>query len=148
MPHPATPALACTALLLAVLPAAAVASEAALIATRTLRAAHVIAEGDLAPGPHPARPGLVTDPAEALGMEARVTLYAGRPVPLASLSPPALVERNQLVTLLFRTGSLEIRAEGRALGRGAGGDVVRVMNLSSRNTLSGRVAGPGLIVLP
>ena len=85
---------------------------------------------------------------QALGMEARVTLYAGRPIPLASLAPPAQVERNQLVTLVFRQGGLEIRAEGRALARGAPDETVRVMNLASRNTLSGRVAGPGLVFVP
>lgn len=119
-----------------------------LIATRTLRAHQVIGPGDVTPGPAPARPGHVTDPAEAVGMEARVTLYAGRPIPLASLAPPALVERNQLVTLHYSAGGLDIRAEGRALGRAAEDEPVRVMNLASRTTVSGRVTGPGLVTVP
>jgi flagellar basal body P-ring formation protein FlgA len=120
----------------------------ALEATRTLRAGQLIGPDDVTPGTRAALPGLVTDPAEAVGMEARVTLYPGRPIPLASLSPPALVERNQLVTLVFRQGGLEIRAEGRALGRGAADEAVRVMNLASRSTVSGRVSGPATVSVP
>jgi flagellar basal body P-ring formation protein FlgA len=74
-----------------------------------------------------------------------VTLYAGRPIPLSALGPPALVERNQVVTLVFQRGGLEIRAEGRALGRGGEGDTIRIMNLASRNTVTGWVTGDGLI---
>lgn len=118
-----------------------------LVATRTLRAATQISPGDvvLVRGTPP--PGAATHPEEAIGMEARVTLYSGRPIPLASLSEPALVERNQLVALLFHHGGLEIRADGRALGRGGAGESIRIMNLASRSTVSGRVAGPGLVVV-
>lgn len=135
-------------LALLLLPGAAAAADPALVASRTLRAATVIGPGDLTPSAQPAAPGFVAHPDEAIGMEARVTLYAGRPIPLASLAPPALVERNQLVTLLFRQGGLEIRADGRALARGGLDETVRVMNLASRNTLSGRVSGPGEISVP
>jgi flagellar basal body P-ring formation protein FlgA len=141
------PARTAFALILALIPGAAPA-DPALVASRTLRAAHVIGPGDLTVSAQPAPPGFVSHPDQALGMEARVTLYAGRPIPLASLAPPALVERNQLVTLVFRQGGLEIRADGRALARGGPDESIRVMNLASRNTLSGRVAGPGLVFVP
>ena len=141
------PARAAFVLILALLPGAAPA-DPALVASRTLRAAHVIGPGDLTQSGQPAAPGFVSHPDEAIGMEARVTLYAGRPIALNSLAPPALVDRNQLVTLVFRQGGLEIRADGRALARGGLDETVRVMNLASRNTLSGRVAGPGLVSVP
>ncbi len=35
---------------------------------------------------------------EVVGLEARVTLYAGRPIRAADLGPPALVDRNQIVS--------------------------------------------------
>jgi flagellar basal body P-ring formation protein FlgA len=136
------------AALIAVLLLPDLAAAQAVIATRTLRAGQPIVEADLAIGAQPLAPGLIADPAEALGMEARVTLYGGRPVPLAALQPAALIERNQLVTLVYRTGVLEIRAEGRALARGAAEAQVRVMNLASRTTVTGRVAGPGLVSVP
>lgn len=119
-----------------------------LVAARTLRAGTALTGQDVALLSGPAPLGAASDPAEVVGMEARVTLYAGRPIPLASLGPPALVERNQLVTLAFSQGGLEIRAEGRALGRGAQGDLVRVMNLASRTTITGTVAASGLVTVP
>ena len=132
-------------LALSMLLAAPVAAQTELLATRTLRATQVIGPDDLAPGREPARTGFVSDPAEAVGMEARVTLYAGRPIPLASLPPAALVERNQLVTLIFRQGGLEIRVEGRALGRAGPDETIRVLNLASRTAVTGRAIGPGLV---
>jgi flagella basal body P-ring formation protein FlgA len=119
-----------------------------LLAARTMRAGTAIGPADVVLTTDTAPFGAASMIEEAIGQEARVTLYAGRPIPLASLGPPAMVERNQLVTLLFQQGGLNIRAEGRALARGAEGDEVRIMNLGSRSTVFGVVAGPGLVVVP
>jgi flagella basal body P-ring formation protein FlgA len=129
------------ALILALGPGAALAES--LVATRTLRANMLIGPGDVAPIDRPAPPGAAIHPDEVVGLEARVTLYAGRPIPLSALGPPALVERNQIVTLVFQRGGLEIRTDGRALGRGGEGDTIRIMNLASRNTVTGWVTGAG-----
>ncbi|MEM9971263.1 MAG: flagella basal body P-ring formation protein FlgA, partial [Pseudomonadota bacterium] len=43
--------------------------------------------------------------------------------------------------------TLTIRTEGRVLDRGAVGDRVRVMNLTSRSTVSGIVAAGGTVVV-
>lgn len=118
-----------------------------VIAARTLRAGTAIQPADVVLMDDPAPPGAAVHPDEVIGQEARVTLYAGRPIPLASLGPPALVERNQTVTLVFQRNGLEIRAEGRALGRAALGEEVRVMNLASRSTVTGSVTAPGLVIV-
>ncbi len=134
------------ALLVALLLAAAHAGARTLVAARTIRAQTVLAPGDLVTGPV-AVPGALADPAAAIGLEARVILHAGRPVRAADLGPPALVERNALVTLAWRAGLLTIRAEGRALGRAGAGETVRVLNLASRATVTGRVAADGTVVV-
>ena len=118
-----------------------------LIATRTLRASTQIGEGDVALVEGRVPPGAATDPAQAVGMEARVTLYASRPIPLASLALPAMVERNQIVQIVYQHGGLDIRAEGRALGRAGEGEFVRVMNLASRSTITGRVEAAGIVAV-
>jgi len=84
---------------------------------------------------------------DAVGQEARVVLYAGRPVLTNDIGPPALVERNQIVTLIYTTGSLSIMAEGRSLGRGGFGDRIRVMNLSSRTTIIGSIDVDGSVLV-
>lgn len=123
---------------------AAPVSAESLVATRTIRAKTLIAPEDLTLV-NAELPGALTDPALAVGLEARVSIYAGKPVRLGDLGPPTLVERNQLVTLVYVSGGLAISTEGRALARGADGDQIRVMNLGSRNTVTGRVGPDGAV---
>lgn len=122
------------------------ASAETLVAARTLRAQTILGPDDvvLADG---TIPGTATDPNEVIGLETRVAIYQGRPIRPANLGPPAIVDRNQAVVLLFAAGGLRITAEGRALGRGGAGDRIRVMNIASRTTVSGVVAGDGTIVV-
>ncbi len=89
--------------------------------------------------------GAADHPDLVIGMEARVAIYAGRPILPQDLGPPALVDRNQIVFLHYTFGGLSIQTEGRMLDRGGYGDVVRVMNLSSRTTVSGTVEPDGTI---
>jgi len=117
-----------------------------LIATRTIRAQSVLTAEDVALVAA-AIPGAITDPALAIGLEARVTLYAGRPIGSGDVGPPALVGRNQTVLLVFRRGGLSILTEGRALDRGAVGQVIRVMNMTSRATVSGIIGPDGSVTV-
>ncbi|WP_151718873.1 flagellar basal body P-ring formation chaperone FlgA [Gemmobacter serpentinus] len=111
---------------------------------RTIRAATVIAAADLAMVPQDLRDGF-QNPDEVVGQEARVTLYAGRPIRMDEIGPPALVDRNQIVTLTYHVSGLRIAAEGRSLARGGVGDMIRVMNLSSRSTVTGSVRADGTV---
>ena len=115
-----------------------------VVATRTIRAQSLIGPEDLTLV-EAALPGAATDPGQAVGLEARVAIYAGRPVRLADLGPPALVDRNQVVPLIYRAGGLAILTEGRALARGSAGEVIRIMNLGSRTTVSGRIGPDGAV---
>ncbi|MES0864161.1 flagellar basal body P-ring formation chaperone FlgA [Ruegeria sp. SCPT10] len=115
-----------------------------VVPTRTIRAKEVISAADLELK-HTDIPGAVSDPAELIGFEARVALYPGRPVRAADVGPPAIVDRNDLVILVFNRKPLSISTEGRALGRGAVGERIRVMNLSSRTTVTGLIRPDGQI---
>lgn len=83
--------------------------------------------------------GALVDPQDVVGMEARVALFAGRPIRLADLAPPAVVRRNDVVPLIYEAAGLSIKTEGRALDRASPGDQIRVMNLTSRSTVSATV---------
>ena len=115
-----------------------------VVATRTLRPNTVIGPEDLTVV-DAVLPGALSDPALALGLETRVAIYAGRPVLQADLGSPTLVQRNQVVSLVYLAGSLAISAEGRALSRGSKGETVRVINLASRTTVSGRIGPDGAV---
>lgn len=131
-------------LMLALLMLATGARAEMLVAARTIRAQALIAPADLARA-EGTMPNAFADPAEVLGQEARVAIYAGRPILAGDIGPPALVERNQTVTLVYRRGALTIIAEGRSLGRGGAGDSLRAMNIASRTTVTGRVAADGTV---
>ena len=117
-----------------------------LTVTRLVRPQAIIGPGDLGTMAQDI-PGALAPDADIVGLEARVTLYPGRPILPNHVGAPALVERNQPVVVFFRNGGLTIVADGRALSRGAEGDTVRVMNLSSRTTISGKVQSDGSVVV-
>lgn len=117
-----------------------------VVAARTLRANSILTETDLQVRPMET-PGAFTELTPVLGQETRVTLYAGRPVRYGDIGPPAVVERNQIVTLRYSTGGLNILVDGRALGRGGPGDRIRVMNLASRAALFGAIQSDGTITI-
>jgi flagellar basal body P-ring formation protein FlgA len=123
-------------------------AEAALaqtvVPTRVIRAQSVIGPDDVTLL-EAATPGAFAALGEAVGQEARVTLYPNRPVRPDQVGRPAIVERNQIVRMIFAQGSLNIAAEGRALDRAGPGEFVRVMNLNSRQVVTGLVRGSGLI---
>ncbi len=117
-----------------------------LVPTRTIRSHTIISPldltvktGDLA--------GALRFVDQAVGLETRVVLYAGRPIRPRDLGAPALIERNQIVVLVYQRGGLRISTDARSLARGGVGDVVRVMNLNSRTTISGRVAADGSVIV-
>lgn len=90
-------------------------------------------------------PGAVVSADQAVGQEARVVLYPGRPITPGDLRPPAVVQRNDLIELVFQRHGLQIIAEGRALDRGAVGDRVQVLNTSSRLRITGQVLPDGRV---
>lgn len=113
-----------------------------LVAARTIRPHEIIAADDLTTRHIPAAGGL-THADQAVGQEARVALYAGRAIRPGDIGPPALIERNQIVPLVFDNGVLRISTEGRALERGGAGDRIRIMNIASRQTVTARVTESG-----
>jgi len=115
-----------------------------VVATRTIRAQTVIGPEDLTLVAADL-PGALTDLNAALGLEAKVAIYAGKPVMPADLGKPTLVQRNQVVALIYLSGDLAISTEGRALARGSEGDTVRVINLASRSTVTGRIGPDGAV---
>ncbi|MBW6505387.1 MAG: flagellar basal body P-ring formation protein FlgA [Rhodobacteraceae bacterium] len=117
-----------------------------VVATRTLRAQTVIGPDDVALADSTVAGALISLD-EAIGQETRTAIYAGRVIRVDDVGPPALIERNQIVALVYRRGPLSILAEGRALGRGGVGDSLRVINIASRATVTGLVAPDGTLTV-
>ncbi len=128
------------AVLLLALPALAEAGT--VVPVRPIRGQSILTAADLSLNEEDT-PGALSSIEAAVGKEAKVTLYTGRPILESQIGAPALVERNQLVRITFSNGALSITTEGRALDRAGVGEEVRVMNLSSRQVVTGQVTANG-----
>jgi len=114
-----------------------------VVATRTIPALSVISADDVTINGEPTAEA-VNAAQSIIGMEARVALFAGRPIRPGDIGQPAVVERNQVIPLAFERNGLVISTEGRALGRAGPGDTIRVMNIGSRMTVSAMIGGDGV----
>ena len=133
-------ALACLVLL------SGPATAESVTAVHAVRAGTMLSADDLAFLDEDAEQGF-TDPRDVIGLEARVNLYPGRPILARDVGTPTVVERNAIVPLVFSRGGLSITLEGRALSRAGAGETVRVMNLSSRNTVIGVATETGQVII-
>ncbi len=117
-----------------------------VVPTHTIRAQSILSREDLIVK-NATVPGAYSNLEELLGLEARVALYPGRPIRPGDVGPAAIVERNQIVLLIYDRGGLRISTEGRSLMRGGAGDRIRVMNMVSRATVSGRIQPSGDVIV-
>ena len=80
-----------------------------------------------------------------MGREVRRTVYAGQSIQQKDTQSPRLVKRNQLVTVKYLRGPLEISLTGRAMGEAGENETVPVLNLQSRQVVEGTVQAGGWI---
>ncbi|MCE7887110.1 MAG: flagella basal body P-ring formation protein FlgA [Alphaproteobacteria bacterium PRO2] len=78
---------------------------------------------------------------EIVGMTPRRMTSPGKPLKTIDLEAPQVITRGDIVTMLFQSGALTLTASGKAMEHGAKGDVIRVVNNSSKKTIEGLVTG-------
>jgi flagellar basal body P-ring formation protein FlgA len=83
----------------------------------------------------------------ALGMQMRKQLRAGQAIKVSDLGKPDLVQRDDNVTLIYESTGLYLTVRGKAVEAGTEGDVVNVLNLQSKRTVSGVVIGRGQVAI-
>ncbi|MDE2376736.1 flagellar basal body P-ring formation chaperone FlgA [Bradyrhizobium sp.] len=83
----------------------------------------------------------------AVGMQLRRPMRAGTPIRVADLAKPELVQRDQSVTVIYQAAGLYLTTRAKAIDSGAEGDVVNVLNVLSKRTLTGVVTGRGQITI-
>ncbi len=89
----------------------------------------------------------IIDISRIVGKTPRRYLQTGKPMRMTDLRMPVLVAKGKLVTLTLKNQHMQITAQGRALEDGAKGDVVRVTNTRSRQTVQGVVIGPNRVAM-
>jgi flagellar basal body P-ring formation protein FlgA len=90
---------------------------------------------------------VITDTRAAAGLAARHQLRPGQPLREADLMKPALVQRNDVVTIFYEVPGINLTLRGQAQDAGALGDTINVMNTQSKRVLQGVVIGPGRVTV-
>lgn len=89
----------------------------------------------------------VTDPNLALGFEVTRDAAAGQILtPTLALAPLA-VRPGQGVTLVWRTGTVELSALGEALAGGRDGEIIGVKRSSDQQRVRGQIIGPAKVLI-
>ena len=116
--------------------------EAAVL-TRNVERSDILKSGDVVTERRPKAEvgGDAAVRSRALGMQMRKQLRAGQAIKIADLAKPDLVQRDDNVTLIFESAGLYLTIRGKAMEAGTEGDVVNVINLQSKRTVSGVVIG-------
>lgn len=87
----------------------------------------------------------VIDTSDLIDMAAKRPLRASEIIATADIEPPRVILRGDLVTLQYSRPGLTLSARGRALGDGAKGDLVSVLNEQSKRTIQGVVTRAGTV---
>ena len=71
-------------------------------------------------------------------------LRASAPIRSSDVQRPILVEKGSLVTMVLKTQSMVLTAQGRAVEPGANGDVIRITNTQSNKVVQAVVTAAGI----
>jgi flagellar basal body P-ring formation protein FlgA len=89
----------------------------------------------------------ITDIRAAVARAARQQLRPGQPLHEADLMKPAIVQRNDAVTIVYEAPGFMLTLRGQAQDSGALGDTISVLNVQSKRVLQGVVSGPDRVTV-
>ena len=95
------------------------------------------------------RHDVITDVDQIVGMTPRSPMRVGQMVTNSEIQKPVAIVKGALVTLVLKSGTMTLSAQGRALEQGSLGDTIHVINTHSNLTVEGKVEGPNMVsVIP
>jgi len=83
----------------------------------------------------------------AAGLAARHELRPGQTLRDADLMKPAIIQRNDTVTIVYEAPGFTLTLRGQAQDAGALGDTINVLNAESKRVVQGVVSGPGRVTV-
>jgi flagellar basal body P-ring formation protein FlgA len=108
----------------------------------------IIKASDLSSARRPKAEGaVITDVQAAVGMAARHQLRPGQPLHDSDLMKPAVVHRNDIVTIFYEAPGISLTLRGQAQDAGALGETINIMNIQSKRLVQGVVTGPGRVTM-
>lgn len=119
-----------------------------LIANRQLPRDTIIGSGDFRVEEHPVSQlhrGYLQDPHRVIGKILNRDIREGDVLTPGWLEAATTVKKGSMVTILARTGTVQVRMEGTALADGATGEKIKVQNSSSNRQLEATVTSSGTV---
>lgn len=93
-----------------------------------------------------ARLSIIHRAEDVVGLEARRTLFPGKPIPNNAVQDPIVVKRGSSVLLVFRENGLEIRVIVEAQESGSAGANIRARNPDTGLSVLGKVQEDGSLL--
>lgn len=87
----------------------------------------------------------LVDASQILGYTAKSFIRPGQQIRAMDLQRPIAVAKGALVTMVLKSGAMQLTAQGRAVEEGAIGDVIRVTNTHSKQTVEAKVEAPNIV---
>jgi len=87
----------------------------------------------------------ITDASHLIGMAAKRSISAGKPVSVNDVRRPKVVSKGQSVTLVLTTPIMRLTTKGKALEEGGTGDTIRISNSQTSTVVEGIITGPGQV---
>lgn len=91
--------------------------------------------------------GYLVDAQQVIGYSVRRPLQAGWALSGNDIEAPQVIKRGDSVTLIARSGPVEVRAGGKALSNAGVAERIRVENLSTRRVVDGTVTAEGMVAV-
>ncbi|MCK7614869.1 flagellar basal body P-ring formation chaperone FlgA [Roseibium sediminicola] len=89
--------------------------------------------------------GALTDLDDIVGKQARINVRANAPLSRRDFQRPVLIERGEKITVTFIMPGMKLTSRAQAMDDGAKGDVIDVMNLTSRRIVPAIVTSRGQV---
>ncbi len=93
------------------------------------------------------RSNVVRSGKEMIGREAVRTIRTGNPVSTRDITVPDIVDKGDLVPMIYRTEYMELKTSGKAMESGAEGDVIRIKNVKSGKIIQAMLRDNGEAVV-
>ncbi len=87
----------------------------------------------------------VTDITPLLGYRFKSSVGQGKTITPRMLEASKMVRRGESVTLLAEAGGIQVKTNGKALGDGEQGKIIRVRNNKSKRVVEGEVVARGIV---
>jgi flagella basal body P-ring formation protein FlgA len=85
--------------------------------------------------------------ADAVGLAARHELRPDQPLHTADLTKPDVIQRNDVVTIVYQVPGIVLTLRGTAQGSGAIGDAISVLNAETKRIVQAVVTAPGRVTV-